>query len=79
MKIIVSLNNFAEETIIIEVAVSEKNSSERKRVNVRNIALALSNTMRAPETPLHHSTLVYGERRQLVPSKFAAGAPSVRG
>ncbi|GBP95892.1 hypothetical protein EVAR_69460_1 [Eumeta japonica] len=45
-------NNFAKETIVIEVPVSEKNSSELKSENVRNKTLALSKMIRAPK-PAH--------------------------
>ncbi|GBP88017.1 hypothetical protein EVAR_60022_1 [Eumeta japonica] len=39
-------NNFAKETLVNESAVSEKDSTERKHVNVRSTALAVNNPMR---------------------------------
>ncbi|GBP64123.1 Aspartate--tRNA ligase, mitochondrial [Eumeta japonica] len=45
-------DNFAKETIVNEVEVSEKNNLERKRVNVRCTVLAVSNMMRASK-PIH--------------------------
>ncbi|GBP83354.1 Ras-related protein Rab-18 [Eumeta japonica] len=48
-------NDFAKETIVIKVAVSEKDSSKLKCINVRSTTLALSSTMRAP-IPVHPSS-----------------------
>ncbi|GBP47133.1 hypothetical protein EVAR_36956_1 [Eumeta japonica] len=42
-------NNFSKVTIVTVVAISEINSSERKRINVQSTTLALSNTMRVPK------------------------------
>ncbi|GBP05403.1 Probable palmitoyltransferase ZDHHC8 [Eumeta japonica] len=48
-------NSFAKETRVIEEAISEKNSSELKRVNVRSSTPALRNTMHAPKLPTPHA------------------------
>ncbi|GBP29282.1 hypothetical protein EVAR_78976_1 [Eumeta japonica] len=46
-------NIFAKETIVIEIAVSEKNSSEGKGVNIRRGTKALSNTMHVTSSETH--------------------------
>ncbi|GBP36688.1 hypothetical protein EVAR_35274_1 [Eumeta japonica] len=43
-------DNFATDTIVLEEAAFEKNRSERKRLNVRTIALVISNMKRASKT-----------------------------
>ncbi|GBP12345.1 hypothetical protein EVAR_75779_1 [Eumeta japonica] len=58
------------ETIVIEVAVSEKNCSERKSLNVPSTTLALSNTMSAlkPAHSVIRGSLATGAGNQCLAS-----------
>ncbi|GBP35699.1 hypothetical protein EVAR_82633_1 [Eumeta japonica] len=69
-------NNFAKIPMVIEVAVSEKNSSKRKLVNARGTTLALSNPMPAPR---HAYSIIQGSYATPAGSIWQGRCTSARG